>query len=411
MKNNTHISDQELNQLLNQICISALIAGLFLTGYYFYQPCLTNQDPAAKSKAAEVTSHEPTVRVETSKIIKTRIRGPVRTSSNYSLEFHTGQLIENIFKENADCTTPVLVKDTVVFSPNTPIGIGNELEFLNNAPNDVQYLENEHNTVWYKFWPPEDGVLTFDIIPVDPNDDYDFMLFRYDGGDFHSKILSKELKPIRSCISRNDTAIQGKTGLSMNEPTTYFIHSGIGQSYVKYVQVKKGETFYLLVDNVYRNGNGHMLHFHYTPFDSNKPYVGKTIEIENVMFKAEEYEFEKGATAGLDNLYRFLVNNPNLKVEIQGHVNTGHGAAPHKYSYQDLSDYRAQAIYNYLIERGIPKERLTAVGYADHRKKIVHPMTIKEYRRNILADMFILSLDWKADLEWQNMHRQPSAPH
>lgn len=370
-----------------------------------------NQQPKANNPVAAPASTEA-LTVNKTKLVRTRRVGPVKTSKNYSLEFKGGQLVPTILKENADCMSPVLIHDTVVFSPNTPIGTGNELEILNNAPTDELYFENEHNTVWYKFYAKEDGLLTFDIIPVDPNDDYDFMLYRYNGGDFHSKVLSKQIKPIRTCISRNDTSIQGKTGLSLNEPTRFFIHSGPAQSYVKYIAVKKGELFYLLVDNVYINGNGHMLKFHYTPYDPDKMYVGRSMVVSNVMFKSDEPEFKPGYKKGLDSLYLFLKNNPNLKVEIQGHVNSGLRAHVIKYPPLELSELRAEAIYNYLINKGISAERLTHAGYADWKKKIELPITTKEYRMNILADILILSLDYKADLEWIKLHpNQPSAPH
>ncbi len=370
-----------------------------------------NQKPTIANSNINSTSTEA-LTVSKTKLVKTRRLGPTSTSKNYSLEFHGGQFVPEILKQNADCVTPILVKDTVVFSPNTPIGTGNELEILNNAPDDELYFENEHNTVWYKFWAKEDGFLTFDIIPVDPNDDYDFMLYRYNGDDFRSKVLSKKLKPIRTCISRNDTSIQGKTGLSLHEPTEFFIHSGPSQSYVKYLQVKKGETFYLLIDNVYINGNGHMIKFHYAPYDPNKMYIGKSMVISNVMFISDEPEFKPGAKKGLDSLYRFLENNPNLKVEIQGHVNSGLRAHVIKYPPQELSELRAKAIYNYLINKGISAERLAWAGYGDWKKKIEIPKTLKEYRMNILADMLILSLDYKADQEWIKLHpAQPNAPH
>lgn len=376
------------------------------------EPSTKNSAEVTPSSHAKIASSPEKLMLNRSKLIKNRRVGPSGTSNSYSLDFNGGQLVEKILQENADCITPILVKDTVVFSPHTPIGTGNELEILNNDPNDELYFENEHNTVWYKFWAKEDGLLTFDIIPVDPNDDYDFMLFRYDGGDFRSKILSKQLKPVRTCISRNDTSIQGKTGLSLNEPVKYFIHSGPSQSYVKYLEVKKGETFYLLIDNVYIKGNGHMIRFHYTPFDSRKLYIGKSIAVENVMFKSDDYKFEKGAKVGLDSLYKFLQNNPNLKVEIQGHVNTGSRARPIFYEAYELSRLRAEAIYNYIIDKGISKERLSYAGYSDWRKKVALPITIKEYRLNILADILILSLDYKADLEWRKAHpSQPNAPH
>jgi outer membrane protein OmpA-like peptidoglycan-associated protein len=63
----------------------------------------------------------------------------------------------------------------------------------------------------------------------------------------------------------------------------------------------------------------------------------------------------------LDKLVAFLTKNPNLKIELGGHTdNVGD-----KKMNQVLSDNRAKAVYSYLVQKGISKERLTTKGYGD----------------------------------------------
>ena len=63
--------------------------------------------------------------------------------------------------------------------------------------------------------------------------------------------------------------------------------------------------------------------------------------------------------AELDKIYQFLANNPSLRIEIGGHTdNTG------SISFnQTLSLKRAQAVADYLVQRGIHPDRITAAGY------------------------------------------------
>ncbi len=63
----------------------------------------------------------------------------------------------------------------------------------------------------------------------------------------------------------------------------------------------------------------------------------------------------------LDQVVRFLENNPGMKLEISGHTdNTGSLRIN-----QRLSRDRAKAVVDYLVKRGITPEMLISQGYAD----------------------------------------------
>ncbi len=90
-------------------------------------------------------------------------------------------------------------------------------------------------------------------------------------------------------------------------------------------------------------------------------------EIRNLLNKAMSgIQFENGKATIKSNSHKILndiakifIDNPAYFVEVQGHTdNVG------KYNYNlDLSERRAQAVRTYLINKGVPAERLTAHGY------------------------------------------------
>ena len=90
-------------------------------------------------------------------------------------------------------------------------------------------------------------------------------------------------------------------------------------------------------------------------------------EVRNLLKKAMSgIQFENGKATIKKNSYKILndiakifIDNANYLVEVQGHTdNVG------KYEYNvDLSERRAQSVRTYLIEQGVPAERLTAHGY------------------------------------------------
>jgi outer membrane protein OmpA-like peptidoglycan-associated protein len=68
--------------------------------------------------------------------------------------------------------------------------------------------------------------------------------------------------------------------------------------------------------------------------------------------KAEAYPL-------LDEVASILMQNPEMKVEVQGHTDNK-GSAQYN---QWLSEKRAQRVTDYLVSKGIDPSRLEAKGY------------------------------------------------
>ena len=87
--------------------------------------------------------------------------------------------------------------------------------------------------------------------------------------------------------------------------------------------------------------------------------VGKSVELKDIYYATASYTIDSKSLAVLDGFIEFLNDNPKVKIEIRGHTdNTG--------SYQtniNLSNKRAQSVYDYLISHGIESSRLKYRGY------------------------------------------------
>lgn len=93
--------------------------------------------------------------------------------------------------------------------------------------------------------------------------------------------------------------------------------------------------------------------------DLDKAIEGSVAVLQNIFFDHDKYELKEKSISELQNVERFLLENPNIKVEISGHTDN---VGTVSYNMQ-LSQKRAQAVYNYLIARGISASRLLARGY------------------------------------------------
>jgi outer membrane protein OmpA-like peptidoglycan-associated protein len=95
------------------------------------------------------------------------------------------------------------------------------------------------------------------------------------------------------------------------------------------------------------------------------PPIAKNAEVtlKNIFFEFDKYELSEKSTVELEEVRNFLKVNPMLQVEIGGHSDN---VGSEKYN-QQLSEKRAQEVFNHLILSGIPKTQLAFKGYGSSK--------------------------------------------
>lgn len=79
-----------------------------------------------------------------------------------------------------------------------------------------------------------------------------------------------------------------------------------------------------------------------------------------VLFKTDKYELLPAAMVQLNQVADALTkNNPDAKIQVGGYTDS-QGTEDHN---QDLSEKRAQSVADYLVSRGVAKDRVTAKGF------------------------------------------------
>lgn len=86
---------------------------------------------------------------------------------------------------------------------------------------------------------------------------------------------------------------------------------------------------------------------------------GMQIVLPNIFYGSGSWELQAASASELKVLYQFLKRNPRLVIEIQGHTD----AIGKDSDNLMLSQRRADAVREYLVEAGIPEARLIAKGY------------------------------------------------
>lgn len=388
------------------------------------------------------------------------------------------QAPDRLLQENGDCTGAIPISGTEYRQPHSVRGFGNKLEIKENPKEDLKWFEREHHTTWYKFRAPHTTTLTFDIIPEDPADDYDFLVFEGAIPGICDKIASRQVVPIRSNIARNDVGLGSMCGLS-KDATDDYVRSGVGASYSRAMEVQEGDLFYLVVDNPNRPLGGYTIRFHYDPpapppptaeerkerqkvfidildartgepleaaltiegmeFDqvveakgsssytyemeayrnlrlacvrsgymfqtmrvkgSLNPEVriqmklqpiapGEHVVLEDIRFVGNEDKILRSSEAALLLLLRFMQENPDLRIEIEGHVNGP--TFKNKKEFVELSTSRARSIYDFLMVNDIEPQRVNYVGLGNSRMLYPDPKNKEQSEANRRVEIKVVS--------------------
>lgn len=111
-----------------------------------------------------------------------------------------------------------------------------------------------------------------------------------------------------------------------------------------------------------------------------------TVILRNIFFDVNQYDLKPASAAELDNLVKLLTENPSVKIRIEGHTdNTGVAS-----DNLTLSVKRAEAVVEYLINKGIGASRLSYKGYGATRP-IADNATEEGKARNRRTEMKVVN--------------------
>lgn len=196
------------------------------------------------------------------------------------------------------------------------------------------------------------------------------------GLDIYTFELRKDLRPLKTLWAKGKV-YDKKTGsglpstllltdvntqqtvsrLQTDENGNYLVTLPVGKDYAFNVH-RKGYLFYsenfdmknVSSDSVYN------IDIPLEPIEANAKVV-----LKNVFFDTKKTDLKPESISELDNVVRLMNENPNMKVQINGYTdNIGTPSDNLK-----LSNGRALSVINYLIAKGVKKERLSYKGFGE----------------------------------------------
>lgn len=130
--------------------------------------------------------------------------------------------------------------------------------------------------------------------------------------------------------------------------------------------------------------------------------VGERMVMRSIYFHPNTYALKDGSEEILYYLANFMKENPNVRIEIQGHTNGNRRVRRNKLyrnlgpewnytgSAKKLSQYRAEVLKEWLVKQGVEHDRIEPVGYGGDRMIIKDPKTMKQAMKNIRVEVHII---------------------
>ncbi|WP_169737657.1 OmpA family protein [Thermonema rossianum] len=115
--------------------------------------------------------------------------------------------------------------------------------------------------------------------------------------------------------------------------------------------------------------------------------VGAKIPLSNITFEYNSWELNEDAKREIDRIYKLLKENPTVIVEIAGHTDDRGSAA---YNLE-LSRKRANAVKEYLLQKGMSPDRFVTKGYGESQP-IADNKTEEGRAKNRRFELIVLSM-------------------
>jgi outer membrane protein OmpA-like peptidoglycan-associated protein len=103
-------------------------------------------------------------------------------------------------------------------------------------------------------------------------------------------------------------------------------------------------------------------------------WVGDKIEIPNIYFRLDTFAMLPESKPAMDELAKILLDNPNLVIEVQGHI------CCQPKDHNDLSTQRAKQIKRVLLRYGVKEKQVRFKGFGSTKPRFTIPENSEEER-------------------------------
>lgn len=269
------------------------------------------------------------------------------------------------------------------------------INLINDEPQELSHLEYPINSSYDDF-----GLVTkygregfFSTNRGNPLDD-EIYIYEY----------IKEIPPLTvhvSAIDTVDSIYLDKPRITIEDTSSgeYLIPmKNVGDTVYQYVLepktnylVSAQHSGYFITDSIFYSGDSISgLNEWLVPLQQIKANV--SIEIPNIYFDFDKSNLRDTSRIQLNSLISWLEENPTVKIQLSAHTDS---RGNDEYNMA-LSQRRAQAVVDYLVESGISEDRLEAKGFGASMPLIdclTLDCTLDDFQKNRRVEMKVISTE------------------
>lgn len=286
-------------------------------------------------------------------------------------QWTTPQLLPEPFNSPYDDFSLILSKDGIsgYLSSNRPGGSGKDdiYSFSTNfsifnfdlLPKEQLFQVNVFDKL--TFAPLKDAVINISNFDIQSKNislgsfDIDLQSGEKEG-ELILKLLPKSAQPSQSVVTDD----MGQASVELNNLLQYIIE-------VVHPEYENLKIIY------YNNGDGNQINCPMNPkplqekeepeLDKIEIKKGTTIVFNNIFFDYNSAELKPEAIIELDQIYKILTDNPLVKIQLSAHTDA-RGVDDFNLK---LSEKRAQAAKQYLVNKGVKSSRIIAKGFGESK--------------------------------------------
>ena len=271
---------------------------------------------------------------------------------------------------------PTVDEDFLYFSSNGHVGMGgldifrakgskNSFENaqniglpINSSFDDFSYtiaVDNDEKRIGYFTSNKEGGagsddIYSFTFIKPTRNVFLDIAVYNKESKEPIANADLKLLKVPNQLFATAMTDVSGKANLEIARKTAYQVYARLegymsDSTQVAAVNPTKDTTIHIAL--------------HLQPINK----VGIKFVLENIYYDFDKHDIRPDAAIVLDKLVATMLENPTLRIELSSHTDS-RGSDSYN---EKLSQRRASSAVEYIVSKGVDRDRLVAKGYGESR--------------------------------------------